>query len=129
MLDAALALTLLAFGVGSVDPTALRVTDEMQLFLRQNVDETATDYQRALQLVEAIFRKDKLGFTYDRTRSKTAVETFRDASGNCLSFTNLFISLARGIGLDARFQEVDIPPAWNRHGKIVVSSRHVNVVL
>ena len=110
MLDAALALTLLAFGVGSVDqPTALGVSDEMRLFLKQNVDETATDYQRAQQLVEAIFRKDKLGFTYDRSRSKTAVETFRDASGNCLSFTNLFIALARGIGLDARIARPEPP--------------------
>lgn len=130
MTGAVLALSLVALGVDSIDhPNVLGITDEMQRFVQSHVDERDGEYERALQLVAAILDRDKLGFTYDRTRSKTAIETFRDASGNCLSFTNLFIALARQIGLDARFQEVEIPPAWNRHGKIVVSSRHVNVVL
>ncbi len=63
---------------------------------------------------------------YDEN-TRTAAETFRLRLGNCLSFTTLFVTLARGAGLKADFQEVDIPPDWSTRKDIFVLNQHVNV--
>ena len=44
--------------------------------------------------------------------TRTASETFRARRGNCLSFSNMFVAMARDVGLDVQFQEVEIPPDW-----------------
>jgi len=37
------------------------------------------------------------------------------------------VALARGVGLTAEFQEVDIPPDWSMRKDVFVLNRHVNV--
>lgn len=105
------------------------LTDEMKQFAEAHVYLTDPPLERAHQLVKAIFDKGALGFAYDRSRTKTAAETFEEASGNCLSFTLMFVALARHVGLDASFQEVDVPPRWDKHGSAIVSPRHVNAIV
>jgi len=63
---------------------------------------------------------------YDDT-TRTAQETFLDQRGNCLSFTSMFVAMARYLGLDASFQEVTIPPNWSAEGDTFILSQHVNV--
>ena len=111
------------------DIDALELTAEMTAFLDENVDQHLPEYDRLNRLVAAIFTDSLLGFEYDRSRTKTAAETFEERSGNCLSFSNLLVTMGRQIGLEAHFQEVDTPPTWDRHGKIVVAAHHVNVVV
>jgi Flp pilus assembly protein TadD len=41
----------------------------------------------------------------------------------------MFVAMARAAGLDAEFQEVDIPPAWTFRDDAFVLNRHVNVVV
>ena len=38
----------------------------------------------------------------------------------------MFVAMARHMGIDGRFQEVDIPPDWTAEGSAFVLSRHVN---
>jgi Flp pilus assembly protein TadD len=66
------------------------------------------------------------GLEYDET-TRTAAETFAARAGNCLSFTFMFVVLARGAGLDASFQEVDIPPEWTFTGYTSILNRHINI--
>lgn len=110
-------------------PEVFGLTPEMKQFVEDHVNTTGPELDRVYDLVQAIFDKDKLGFTYDSSRTKTAIETFQEASGNCLSFSNLFMALARYAGLDAHLQEVDVPPTWDKHGQVIVTSQHVNVVV
>jgi tetratricopeptide (TPR) repeat protein len=60
--------------------------------------------------------------------TRTASDTFHDRQGNCLSFTMLFVSLARAVGLRATYQRVEVPPTWTYDGTVVVAS-HVNTVV
>ena len=106
------------------DPTAL--SEEMQRFVDENIDSSLPEYERLEQLVRVVFQENRLGFTYDKT-SRTARRTFEERNGNCLSFTNMLISMARYLDLDARFREVEIPPIWSRRGRLVILSRHINV--
>ena len=110
-----------------VDPgTIFALSDEMKQFLSDNVNPGATDVFKLKQLIDAIMGKETFGLEYDEN-TRTAAETFRLRVGNCLSFSTMFVSLARGVGLKAEFQEVDIPPDWSMRKDVFVLNRHVNV--
>ena len=104
----------------------LALSDEMRQFLRKNVNPGATDVFKLHQLIDAIMGKKTFGLEYDEN-TRTAAETFHLQLGNCLSFSTMFVSLARGAGLKAEFQLVDIPPDWSMRKDVFVLNRHVNV--
>lgn len=66
---------------------------------------------------------------YHPFKTRTAAQTFATREGNCLSFTNLFVALAREAGLDARYQRVEIPPVWLVDGSALTLNNHVNVIV
>jgi len=102
------------------------LNDEMRAFLDVNVNSGATDVFKLEQLIDAIMAESTFGLEYDEN-TRTAAETFHQRLGNCLSFSTMFISLARGVGLQAKFQEVDIPPDWSMRKDVYVLNRHINV--
>jgi Flp pilus assembly protein TadD len=70
------------------------------------------------------------GIVYDATATLTPAETFRQARANCLSFTTLYVLLARHVGLRARFNEVDVPPIWDMQGpETLLLYRHINALV
>lgn len=110
-----------------VDPAAiLAVNDTMRAFVDEHVDPDNTRYIRLQHLLRAIITDGSFGLEYD-DKTRTAAGTFSARAGNCLSFTNMFIAMARDAGLDVSFQEVDVPPDWSMRGDTYVMSRHVNV--
>lgn len=105
---------------------AMTLNDEMQEFLKNNVGKRAGLSVKVKQLADAIFSKEKFGLEYGET-TRTAAETFAAKRGNCLSFTFMFVVMARGVGLDARFQEVEIPPEWTFAKETYILNRHINI--
>jgi Flp pilus assembly protein TadD len=69
------------------------------------------------------------GPAYSADRTLTAAETFRSRTANCLSYTNLFIALAREAGLDADYQVVDVPPEWDAQSGFLIRYTHINVLV
>ena len=108
------------------DEEVLAVSAEMRAFLAEHVDRRSSDYIKLHQLAYAIIDKSSFGLQYDET-TRTAAETFHLRQGNCLSFSNMFVALARAAGLEVQFQEVDIPPDWTLRNDAFVLNRHVNV--
>ena len=106
----------------------LALNDQMRAFLKKNVNPGGTDVFRLQQLTDAIMGKTHIRLEYDEN-TRTAAETFRLQRGNCLSFTTMFVALARGAGLKADFQEVDIPPDWTTRRDVFVLNRHVNIIV
>jgi transglutaminase-like putative cysteine protease len=104
----------------------MALSDEMREFLNNHVGKRAGDPVKLRQLSDAVFSKDSFGLEYDKA-TRTAAETFRARRGNCLSFTFMFVLLARGVGLDARFQEVEIPPEWTFAKDTYILNRHINI--
>jgi len=104
----------------------LALSDEMREFLRDHVNRGATDSLKLQQLVDAIMGTKTFRMEYDEN-TRTAAETFRLRKGNCLSFTTMFVTLARGARLNADFQEVDIPPDWSTRKDVFVLNLHINV--
>ncbi len=104
----------------------LAVTPEMRAFLDKYVDRKASPDLKLHELALAIINSESFGVYYDDT-TRTASETFRMKRGNCLSFSNLFVAMARDVGLNVQFQEVDIPPDWTFDKDTYVLNRHVDV--
>jgi Flp pilus assembly protein TadD len=107
----------------------LALDDDMRQFLAEHVPESAHSLQKPKLLLKAFFADDGIKVQYDNIRTGTAIETFHSKEGNCLAFTNLFIAMAREVGLRASFQEVETPPLWDSRGEFFIYNRHINVLL
>jgi Flp pilus assembly protein TadD len=113
----------------SIDSSAvLALNDEMRAFLRSHVNPGGTDVFRMQQLIDALMGTTSFKLEYDEN-TRIAAETFRLQRGNCLSFTTLFVAMARGTGLKADFQEVEIPPDWSTRTDVFVLNLHINVIV
>jgi Flp pilus assembly protein TadD len=106
--------------------SVLAVSPEMRAFIDKHVDLQGGDALKLHQLLYAIMDTRTFGVAYD-DKTHTAAETFRLRKGNCLSFSNMFVAMARDVGLSAHFQEVDIPPDWTLDRDTYVLNQHVNV--
>lgn len=106
----------------------LTVTPEMSAFLDGYINPEQKQSFRLKRLLYAIMGEGTFELVYDDS-TRTAAETFRDQRGNCLSFTNMFVAMARHVGLDASYQEVEVPAEWSLSGQAFLLSQHVNVFL
>lgn len=108
------------------DEQVLAVSAEMRTFLDEHVHRKAADQVKLHELIDAIINTKTFALEFD-DRTRTASEAFERRTGNCLSFSNLFVAMAREVGLAASFQEVDLPPDWSLDKDVFVLNRHVNV--
>jgi len=112
----------------SADADILELSPDMIQFLDEQVDRKENPYQQLKQLVYAVIGGGQFDLEYDGS-TLTAEETFHSRHGNCLSFTNMFVAMARRLGLRARYQEVEIPPNWSLAGQSFLISEHVNALV
>jgi Flp pilus assembly protein TadD len=124
----ALWLSLAGEAVIPPDEDPLQVSEEMKQFLDSKISRSGDSMVRLQDLVQQVFRENALNFSYE-PHTRTAAETYSQRGGNCVSFTFLFIAMARYLGLDARFREVEIIPIWGKVGDLVSISGHVNVAV
>lgn len=109
-----------------VQPT--EVDDEMRAWLASRSADLApggAPEQRLQALLAALVDPDGFGLRYSGTAMLTAREVFEQRVGNCLSFTHLFVALARELGLDAYYVEVHRTPRLEQSGDLVVVWEHV----
>ena len=95
----------------------LALNDEMRQFLDKHVGHLDDPTQRLNHLVHVIFSEKLLNLEYDNSRTRTAIETFQSKNGNCISFTAMFVAMARYLGIDAQFQEVTNFPDLEQIGE------------
>ena len=107
------------------DVDILALDEDMLAFLKE-IEKSQDPARRLYDLVYKVFSPDFLNLEYDGSKTKTAIETFQTRNGNCLSFTTMFVAMARYLGIDASFQQVSNIPTWNKHGEMVVLNRHMN---
>jgi len=106
----------------------LELSPEMVEFMDRWVDDNEGDYARLRRLLYAVMGDGTFEVIYDDS-TRTAQETFLDQRGNCLSFTSMFVAMARYVGLHADYQEVTVPPDWSVSGQTFILNKHVNVYI
>lgn len=123
------ALTLAPPALPIVIPSAedtFALDEEMEAFVAP-LKELRDPRQRMQALIAALEARGMFSLEYAEV-TRTASGTFHDRQGNCLSFTMLFVSLARAIGLQASYQSVVVQPQWSNDGQVVVAN-HVNTAI
>ncbi len=112
------------------DLNILALDDSMRTFAETIPHNTRESDASRLERLLFAMRRDRLfQLDYDSETTQTAIETFHARSGNCLSFTNLVIALAREIGLNARYQLVDVPQISRRDDDLVIVYGHINTLI
>ncbi len=107
------------------DVNPLQLSPKMARFLLQHIKSGLPRQIRLNSLLTAIFSDRGLGIDYGNLRTLTAEETFDARSGNCLSFTFLFVAMARHLGLHASFKEVAEVTSRDLRGELLVANHHM----
>lgn len=105
----------------------LALNDEMRDYVAAKVGGDPQARSRLRKLIGGMIDDGLLTLDYDPNLTYSAIETFQNRQGNCLSFSILFAALAREANLDATFQMVEIPPSFRADGEIVLLNNHINV--
>ena len=104
-----------------------RLTKEMRKWLRLRFPRQPRSEYGAYQLLEALEGANGLDLEYESGFTGTAQDVFETRKYNCLSFSHLFLAMAREIGVDAHYLNVDRIQRFRRSGDVVLVSGHVTV--
>jgi len=106
----------------------LGVSEEMKQFLDKHLPRNMKGKSKAFALAYASMDPNFLDFDYDPAKTLGAEDAFAQKTGNCLSFSNMFIAMAREAGMQAWYQEVEVPTEWSSVNETLLVSKHVNAV-
>ncbi|HBL26107.1 MAG TPA: hypothetical protein DD490_04645 [Acidobacteria bacterium] len=113
--------------VGAAAAQQLAVPFEIDGSVRAAIEKKLRPLPSELRTLNAVlnFIFEDLDLHYSLTPTRTAVQTFHEERGNCLSFVNLFVGLARERGLNPFYVEVTDYQKWNHRAGMVVSQGHI----
>jgi tetratricopeptide (TPR) repeat protein len=111
------------------DIELLAITPDMKVFVDLHTYGDNLRQGSAWSLAYAAMDPNIFNFDYDPLVTLSADQTFEKRVGNCLSFSSMFIAMAREAGMDAYFQEVEIPPTWSAVENNLLVGKHVNAVI
>ena len=115
---------------GSIpDPGMLELDEEMRAFVADHVGDSRAGRERMRRLLSAMVESGLTSLDYDDATTRTARQSFHDRAGNCMSFTALFVALAREANLYVTFQTVEVPPIWYADSDLVILNNHVNAIV
>ena len=81
------------------------------------------ELRRVEQALDFVF--GRVGLQYSLAPTRDAVGTFEARTGNCLSFVNLFVGVARHLRLNPFYVEVTDYQRWDYRDGLVVSHGHI----
>lgn len=101
------------------------LTEEMKRWVLQSVPEFGSEAERMNFLLTGLLSDRRLGIRYQDGYTGTAQEVFESRRANCLSFTQIFVGMAREAGIPAYYVRVGDIQGYQRAGDLVVVSGHV----
>ena len=114
---------------GLVLESPLRVSPSIRALLRDKVGYAGNEKSRLLKVVRFISDAEGLGFQYQTQSSLTAEKALAARRGDCMSYANLLVALARTLDVPVRFVRItQLPVTWEVDGQFFESS-HMAVAL
>lgn len=105
----------------------MAVPPELEARFQEHVIRKSDSKEERLRLlVDFVLNEPGLALEYDNDTTRTVAETYRSRKANCLSFTLLFVALAREAGLKTHVQEYEQVLVWYLQDGLVFNSSHVN---
>ncbi len=111
------------------DIDLLAINAEMIDFAERHTANARSERQRLMMLHRSLRARGLIDLEYNPEINGSATQVFAEGSANCLSYASLFISLARHVGLKAKYQMVSTRPQWNRVGERLTVAMHVNATV
>jgi len=111
------------------EPNFSQISPAMLDFLDQYVEQRRGREEATFSLVWAATDQNLRRFDYRPELTLPPTETFDQKAGNCLSFSAMFMMMARHLDLKAWYQEVEVPQQWSNSNDTLLVSMHVNVVI
>jgi Flp pilus assembly protein TadD len=112
------------------DPEDILALNDRLRYLADTVVKPVRPRGRQIEaLVGLMFDSDKLGLLYKGDKTLTAIQTLEAGGGNCISLTNLFIAMARYVGMDTHYLSITTPPNWNIGEDFYYVTRHVSALV
>ncbi|BFM17814.1 hypothetical protein R50073_39970 [Maricurvus nonylphenolicus] len=109
------------------DDQVMTLNQDMHDFLDAYVPRRANPTVKLEALLNAVMHSGLLGVDYNPQATYSASDAFFYREANCLSFSMMFIAMAREVGLSASFNQVSIPPSWEMLGQqTLVNYKHIN---
>ncbi len=103
------------------------INDEMRVWAREAASRAIAPKDRLRRLRDALFNKNDVELEYTWGYTGTAIDVFEQQRANCLAFTNLFVGLAREVGVEVYFLAVERVETYRKQGDLVVVSDHIAV--
>ena len=103
------------------------LTEEMRRWVLDTVPKRHSPEERLDRLRNALLDERDLAVRYTWGYTGTAAEVFQYREANCLAFTNLFLGMARELGIPVYFMAVENVETFRKHGDLVVISDHIAV--
>lgn len=103
------------------------LTEEMRRWVMETVPKRHTPEERLDRLRDALLDERDLAVKYTWGYTGTAAEVFQYREANCLAFTNLFLGMARELGIPVYFMAVENVETFRKQGDLVVISDHIAV--
>lgn len=100
-----------------------QLDDAVRAELEGRLNPAASERRRSRDIVDFVF--GWLDLRYSLIPTRDAVSTFQTREGNCLSFVNLFVGLAREQRLNPFYVEVRDYRRWNYRDGVVISQGHI----
>ncbi len=107
------------------DVNILELSSDIKALLDKFVSPVKNPEKRLRALADVLIKRVRYDTKSDKYGTKTAKETFETGTGNCLSFSNLFVATARYVGFKAEYQEIPTPPNWTRNGEVLFFTLHI----
>lgn len=105
----------------------LWLDSEVRAYLT-NLAPNSDSRTRLAALIRAFEEREFL-VEYDESSTLSAMDTYRQQRGNCLAFTLMMVAMSRELGVEAYFNQVEVPPVWSHdEAETFVLYRHVNMV-
>jgi len=105
----------------------MAVPPELQARLRDEIVVAHPSQNERLQrLVEFMFEPQGLAMAYRGDATYTVEQSYATREANCLSFTLLFLALAREVGLDAYPQVIEETLGWDQRDSTIYRNIHIN---
>ena len=105
------------------------IDDEIRQLAREVTRDASTDKEKVRAIVHAIIGLEGFSLSYDWLSNKTANEVYRQGKGNCLAYSNLFVGMAREVGLDVVYADVTSIERISMEAEIVVNSNHITAAV
>jgi tetratricopeptide (TPR) repeat protein len=110
-------------GPGRTVAIPFEIDDRIRELALVRVNPSGSQDRRTSAILDFVFAD--LALTYELVPTRNAVETFDARTGNCLSFVNLFVGVARSVRLNPFYVEVRDLQRWNFRDGAVLSQGHI----